>query len=525
MSAHPIGWRASLGPLGAACIAALFLHAPAALAAEWIIDPERGCGTTSLFTDENESIRWFGGCRDGKLDGPGVLIWYQGGIETERDEGTFREGELDGEAVIRLANGVSVFGAYRAGVRHGDFVIVRADGATIHSVYDQGRLVSEEIWTASKAAAWREAREAALTARRGSPARASKVERRAAVPATEETAVLGDPAPRAAPAAPDATAPESMETAALGDPASRPAPAAPEPARLEEARATAPEAARAVAIDEATAAAAEAGPKQRFSLALYLAPESDEARPIAIETVFDRTVIAGSRPHGVVLKPPAGPVLAPAPAPAAPLQEPIRLREPPAPPRQPAQERLELAAVAPARPAPASEVIALHLDGVDVREAAAVILGQVLNLPYLIDEGVSGTVALPAGHRVARRDLLPTLQALLRPHGAALVARGAGYRIVSVRAAAPGPRVEGPRSRLGTAVCTQKGLYANDAKWCGLVRGEDARYLEVEVVSISLNAFLAIGLQGSACTGDRFIGYLSRGKRIKVPEACMGPPW
>ena len=133
MSARLIGRWARLGSVAAACIAALFLHAHAALAAaEWIVDLERGCGTTSYFADADESIRWFGGCRDGKLDGPGILVWYQGGIETERYEGTFRVGELDGEAVIRLANGVSIFGAYRAGVRHGDFVIVRADGRRHH---------------------------------------------------------------------------------------------------------------------------------------------------------------------------------------------------------------------------------------------------------------------------------------------------------------------------------------------------------------------------------------------------------
>ena len=62
MSAHRSGRRASLGCTGAACIAALLLHAHAALAAaEWIVDPDSGCGTTSVFTEENESIRWFGG--------------------------------------------------------------------------------------------------------------------------------------------------------------------------------------------------------------------------------------------------------------------------------------------------------------------------------------------------------------------------------------------------------------------------------------------------------------------------------
>ena len=81
MSARRIARRAGVWSIGAALITALFLHAHAALAAaEWIVDLERGCGTTNVFSDEDESIRWFGGCRDGKLDGPGVLIWYRGAV-------------------------------------------------------------------------------------------------------------------------------------------------------------------------------------------------------------------------------------------------------------------------------------------------------------------------------------------------------------------------------------------------------------------------------------------------------------
>ena len=94
------GWWARIGGGWALCAAVVALSAPVpANAAEWIVDPSTGCGTTSLFAEEDESIRWYGACREGKLDGPGVLIWYQGGIESERDEGSFRDGELEGQAV------------------------------------------------------------------------------------------------------------------------------------------------------------------------------------------------------------------------------------------------------------------------------------------------------------------------------------------------------------------------------------------------------------------------------------------
>lgn len=131
----------------------LCLFAGSALAEGWIVDSSNGCGTSNPFPKPNESISWKGGCRDGKLDGPGTLTWYRNNIETERDQGNFRGGELDGEAVISYPDGHAIIGTYRDGQRHGEFIVTKPNGQVTISQYEDGRFVSEKQLSASEATA------------------------------------------------------------------------------------------------------------------------------------------------------------------------------------------------------------------------------------------------------------------------------------------------------------------------------------------------------------------------------------
>ena len=90
----------------------------------WIIDGTTRCATTNPYAQEGENIRWYGRCRDGKLDGYGTLIWYRYGMETERNEGMFSDGELHGTVVTTHANGNIIYGEYDKGLRNGLFVVV-----------------------------------------------------------------------------------------------------------------------------------------------------------------------------------------------------------------------------------------------------------------------------------------------------------------------------------------------------------------------------------------------------------------
>lgn len=124
----------------------------------WIIDPAANCGTSNPFATGRETISWSGKCLRGRLHGPGTLIWFENGFETERDEGTFRNGELHGDAVVTLANKTVIFGNYKDGVRHGEFMVVTPDGNYLQGVYADGELIEQRRLDRDAIKRWREAR-------------------------------------------------------------------------------------------------------------------------------------------------------------------------------------------------------------------------------------------------------------------------------------------------------------------------------------------------------------------------------
>ena len=155
-----MGWgsiqiRTLTGVVAAVCVAAVFA-APTVHAAAWVTDPQNGCATSNPFPNPNESIRWLGNCAQGKLDGRGTLIWYRDGVETERNDGTFRVGEIDGYAVTRYPDGNVVHGRYAQGQRHGDFMTIRASGEYIAATYYEGRLVNQRRLNAGEIASWQQ---------------------------------------------------------------------------------------------------------------------------------------------------------------------------------------------------------------------------------------------------------------------------------------------------------------------------------------------------------------------------------
>ncbi|AGA88931.1 general secretion pathway protein D [Thioflavicoccus mobilis 8321] len=82
--------------------------------------------------------------------------------------------------------------------------------------------------------------------------------------------------------------------------------------------------------------------------------------------------------------------------------------------------------------------VTLNFDGTDIREVVKVILGDLLQVNYVIHPAVQGTVSLQTG-RPLRRDLLvPTLETLLRMNDAALVEKAGRYEVVPLTNAIQG---------------------------------------------------------------------------------------
>jgi general secretion pathway protein D len=87
----------------------------------------------------------------------------------------------------------------------------------------------------------------------------------------------------------------------------------------------------------------------------------------------------------------------------------------------------------PIRPSvPGPEEASLNFEALDVREVAKVILGDYLKQSYTVHPSVTGTVTFRTVRPISMRDLLPTLEMLLRQNGAAVVVEEGIYKILPI---------------------------------------------------------------------------------------------
>jgi general secretion pathway protein D len=83
-----------------------------------------------------------------------------------------------------------------------------------------------------------------------------------------------------------------------------------------------------------------------------------------------------------------------------------------------------------AQPAAGGEGYELNFENTPVTGVAKVVLGDILQLGYLIDPRVQGTITLSSGRPVPKSDLLYVLESALRMSGASLVKDKRGYIIL-----------------------------------------------------------------------------------------------
>lgn len=130
------------------------------------VKDQKGCKIYNPMPQENESVKWSGGCRGGFADGKGVLEWYIGGKLEERYDGDMKSGwaegtgvfvsrqgtryegewkrsQQDGQGVSKGPDGSSYEGEWRAGKPHGWGTYTSPDGETITGEWENGELKSE----------------------------------------------------------------------------------------------------------------------------------------------------------------------------------------------------------------------------------------------------------------------------------------------------------------------------------------------------------------------------------------------
>ncbi|HEX5632064.1 MAG TPA: secretin N-terminal domain-containing protein, partial [Gemmatimonadales bacterium] len=85
-------------------------------------------------------------------------------------------------------------------------------------------------------------------------------------------------------------------------------------------------------------------------------------------------------------------------------------------------------------PPPGPQEASLNFEALDVREVAKVILGDYLKESYTVHPAVAGTVTFRTIRPIPLRDLLPTLEMLLRQNNAAVVREEGIYKILPIAA-------------------------------------------------------------------------------------------
>ena len=509
-----------LGITGVFTVAVLGLGAVAlagaATAAErdkWVVDGASGCGTSNPFPSPEESIKWFGECKDGRLHGSGTLIWYRGQAETERNDGTFKDGELQGEAIITYPDGHIIVGQYNSGRRHGRFVTIKPNGAHVEASYRNGKLTSQRTLDAREIVAWKRERAARLAASlpKGTPRLAEAGPRRAAPRPATPRAAAPRPQPAARPqslawAAPPRSAPRAVRSAQWAQPSSAPRPLT--------------RTANGGAASNGSAAAIPARPvvpPRGTNLAprrtARFAAKAVRGRPSATELA---RYYAGT---GGVATGYQGPRVRPPAAPAPLLRPPNGTRKP-------------LMVAAPASH-DATEADRMFTNGYQSERAGRFFEAEQIYERILMQFPSAQSAVLANTRLDALRNRNGADGAPGGTFHADRGTRGGGARVVAVNAPNPvrqdggrGPRVDRvslykESADIGRRVCTVDGLYEDGARWCGVIVRDESSHFRVEVRRVELPGFGTVGIGRSACTGNTFINWFSRGASVRVPKQCL----
>ncbi len=402
---------------------------PLAGATERIRDPENGCATSNPYPRPDESIQWSGRCLNGLLHGKGVLIWMRNGIAIERDEGVFRNGELEGPARILFADGSTIWGNYRQGVRDGEFLIQRPDGAYIRAIYDRGALLREESLTREQVRDLRNRRARGQKLRKVAEVKKPGGAKLSPAPAKTARGRISPPPPLSV------TAPQATKTPTIAEkaPAARTLPSSPllSPAlRSAPAQAVTPftPAAMVPEMPGAIPAISTLRPMQSLMQARSLPPMAAAPRP-AIITLRPPSAPAADG-NGLIPYPYGGggltasaPVLhLPAATPPTASPRKIVLRPPSAVITPPA-------VTPPPEAPPAGKRYTINLRNTPATDAIRLMLGDMLKVPYRFEGALQGNLSTSGPQIVGAGEIPGYLAALIAPLGGQLLRERSGYVI------------------------------------------------------------------------------------------------
>ncbi len=106
--------------------------------AGWIADPQSGCRAWNPVPGDDDRISWTGPCVNGFLHGKGVLRWFVKDVLYETDEGEFRNGKLNGHAILSFTSGTRFEGQFRDQIPNGQGTLRAKDGQIYSGQWTNG---------------------------------------------------------------------------------------------------------------------------------------------------------------------------------------------------------------------------------------------------------------------------------------------------------------------------------------------------------------------------------------------------
>ncbi len=143
----------------------------------WMTCSNTGAQVWNPAPGDGESVAWSGHVKQGKADGPGTAVWSVNGVVTERVQGAWKDGQVDGYAVWIQEGGATYEGQWQASSRHGHGIYTWEDGRRFVGAYTDnvrgvGRMFGSDdkpltmIATAAEREAMFAAQDAAIAARK-----------------------------------------------------------------------------------------------------------------------------------------------------------------------------------------------------------------------------------------------------------------------------------------------------------------------------------------------------------------------
>ena len=114
---------------------------------EWAVDSKTGCRVHNPYPKPNETVEYFGNCKNGFADGPSTTIWYLNGAFNQRVEINYTDGKSYEQGTLIDRDGNKYVGEFQAGRFQGQGTYSFANGNKYVGGFQASRLEGQGAYT------------------------------------------------------------------------------------------------------------------------------------------------------------------------------------------------------------------------------------------------------------------------------------------------------------------------------------------------------------------------------------------